>query len=126
VFDGLFGGPWQQGTATVVARRLVKEWRSAQTEHSRGMKRRKFEFILDVRPGDGSPRFRTTCENSWHDPVQGDEVPVEFKAKSQKVRFDKDRILGNHGPRKPQPRDARWNDMLDDEPGSAPPPRNDE
>lgn len=126
MFDGLFGGAWQRGTATVVARRLIKEWRSAQTEHSRGMKRRKFEFILDVRPEDGSPRFRTTCENSWHDPVQGDEVPVQYKTKSQKVRFDKDRILGNHGPRKPQPRDARWNDMLDDEPGSAPPPRNDE
>ena len=117
-----FGG-WQQGTATVVARRLVKEWRSAQTEHSRGMKRRKFEFILDVRPADGSPRFRATCENSWHDPVQGDEVPVEYKPSSQKVRFDADRILVGRKARKPQPRDDRWSDMLDDEPGTPPPPR---
>ncbi|WP_183099767.1 hypothetical protein [Nocardioides pelophilus] len=121
----MFEWGWQEGTATVVARRLIKEWRSAQTAHSRGGKRRKFEFILDVRPADGSPRFRATCENSWHDPVQGDEVPVQYKPKSQKVRFDKDRIRPNYGPRKPQPRDARWHDMLDDEPGSAPPPRND-
>ena len=117
-----FGG-WQQGSATVVARRLIKEWRSAHTEHSPAMKRRKFEFILDVRPEDGSPRFRATCKNSSFDPVQGDEVFVEFKPKGQKVRFDADRILGDHRPRREQKRDARWNDMLDDEPGSVPPPR---
>jgi hypothetical protein len=122
----VFGFGWEEGTATVVARRLIKEWRSAQTEHSRGMKRRKFEFILDVRPPDGSPRFRATCKNSSFDPVQGDEVPVKYKPKSQKVRFDTDRITGDRRPRKPQPRDDRWNDMLDDEPGSVPPPRNDE
>ncbi len=43
-----FGG-WQTGTATVVSRRLLKEWRN-NTEGSLGAKRRKFEFILDVRP----------------------------------------------------------------------------
>gem|GEM_PF-6915509 len=122
----MFEWGWQQGTATVVARRLVKEWRSAHTAHSSGMKRRKFEFILDVRPDDGSPRFRATCENSWHDPVQGDQVPVQLKPKSQKVRFDKDRIRGRQGSRKPQPKDERWRDMLDDEPGTPPPARNEE
>ena len=121
----MFGFGWHEGTATVVARRLVKEWRSAHTEHSSSTKRRKFEFILDVRPEDGSPRFRATCENSSHDPVQGDEVPVQFKPKSQKVRFDSDRILGDHRPRRPQPQDDRWRDMLDDEPGTPPPPRQD-
>lgn len=116
-------GRWQQGTATVVARRLIKEWRSAQTEHSRGVKRRKFEFILDVRPADGSPRFRATCEDSSHDPVQGDEVPVQFKPRNHKVRFDDDRIRGPRKPREPQPKDERWHDMLDDEPGTPPPAR---
>ncbi len=119
----MFGFGWEEGTATVVARRLIKEWRSAQTEHSRGMKRRKFEFILDVRPPDGSPRFRATCKTSSFDPVQGDEVQVKCKPKSQKVRFDNDRMRGRRGSRKPQPKDDRWRDMLDDEPGSAPPPR---
>lgn len=116
-----FGG--EEGTATVVARRLVKEFHSSQGESGRVMKRRKFEFILDVRPSDGSPRFRATCTTSSFDPVQGDEVPVKYKLKSKKVRFDNDRMRGRRGRREPQPKDDRWRDMLDDEPGSAPPPR---
>ncbi len=119
----MFGWGWQQGTATVVARRLIKEWRDPHTESSAGGKRRKFEFILDVRPGDGSPRYRATCKNSVYDPVQGNEVPVRCKPKGQKVRLDMGRRKGDSGRRKPQPRDERWNDMLDDEPGSSPPPR---
>ena len=118
-----FGWGWQDGTATVVARRLVKEFRTASHAGGRTTKRRKFEFILDVRPGDGSPRYRATCTTSSFDPVQGDEVPVRCKPKSQKVRFDKGRRLGDRRPRREQKRDARWYDMLDDEPGSAPPPR---
>lgn len=121
----MFGFGWRQGSATVVARRLLKEFYTSASGEGRPMKRRKFEFILDVRPPDRSPRFRATCKSASHDPVQGDEVPVQYKPKSQKVRFDNDRILGNRRPRKPQPRDARWNDMLDDEPGSVPPPRDD-
>ena len=118
----MFEWGWQTGTATVVSRRLLREWRSSHT--ARGpMKHRRFEFIVDVRPDDGSPRFRSTCKSSWHDPVQGDSVPVQFKSKSQKVRFDKDRIRGPRRSREPQPKDDRWRDMLDDEPGSAPPPR---
>jgi hypothetical protein len=122
----VFGFGWEEGTATVVARRLIKEFYSSPGGEGRLMKRRKFEFILDVRPPDGSPRFRATCKTSSHDPVQGDEVPVKYKLKSQKVRFDNDRMLRGSGPRKPQPKDDRWRDMLDDEPGSVPPPRNDE
>jgi hypothetical protein len=119
----VFGFGGEEGTATVVARRLIKEWRSPQTEHSRSVKRRKFEFILDVRPPDGSPRFRATCTSSSYDPVQGDEVPVKYKLKSQKVRLDMRRRKAHSGPRKPQPRDDRWDGMLDDEPGTPPPPR---
>lgn len=123
----MFGfGAWQTGTATVVARRLLKEWRSAQTEHSRGMKRRRFEFILDVRPDDGGPRFRATCTDSVFDPVQGDTVPVLCKPGKEKVKLDADRL--RPGSRKKKPRrspaeDARWERMRSDEPGSAPPPR---
>jgi len=120
----VFGFGWEEGTATVVARRLLKEWYTSTGGEGRTMKRRKFEFILDVRPPDGSPRFRATCKTSSHDPVQGDEVPVKYKLKSQKVRFDNDRRRS--GPRKPQPKDDRWRDMLDDEPGSVPPPRDGE
>ena len=122
----MFGFGWEEGTATVVARRLIKEFYTSTGGEGRATKVRKFEFILDVRPPDGSPRFRATCRTSSHDPVQGDEVPVKYKAKGQKVRFDNDRRPGRRGPRKPQPKDDRWRDMLDDEPGSVPPPRNDE
>lgn len=119
-----FGG-WQTGTATVLARRLLKEWRSAQTEHSRGMKRRKFEFILDVRPDDGSPRFRAMCTDSVFGPVQGDVVPVLCKPKSEKVKLDADRLLpgDRKKPHRSAADDARWERMRSDEPGSAAPPR---
>ncbi|NYJ02674.1 hypothetical protein HNR19_003372 [Nocardioides thalensis] len=117
-----FGG-WQTGTATVVARRLLKEWRSAHTEHSRGMKRRKFEFILDVHPDDGSPRFRATCKDSVFDPVQGDTVPVLCKPTSEKVKLDAGRLLpgDRKAPRRSAAEDARWQRMKSDEPGSTPP-----
>jgi len=114
---------WQEGKATVVARRLIKEWRDQHTETSAGGRRRKFEYILDVRPPDGSPRFRATCTNSWKDAVQGDEVKVKFKPNAQKVKIVQSFKRNQAQKRKPQPRDQRWNDMLDDEPGSAPPPR---
>ena len=120
----MFGFGWEEGTATVVARRLLKEFYSSRGDRGGVMRRRKFEFILDVRPPDGSPRFRATCKSSSHDPVQGDEVPVKYKPKSQKVRFQTSRTLGPRR-RNPQPEDDRWRDMLDDEPGSVPPPRND-
>ena len=121
-----FGG-WQTGTATVVSRRLLKEWRT-HNEGSVGTKRRKFEFILDVRPDDGTPRYRATCTDSSFDPVQGDEVQVLCKPKSQKVKFDADRILnpGKYHPQQPKrssAEEARWEGMKDDEPGSVPPPR---
>ena len=121
-----FGG-WQPGTATVVSRRLLKEWRT-QHEHSVGTKRRKFEFMLDVRPGDGSPRYRTTCTSSSFDYVQGDEVLVLCKPKSQKAKFDADRILHPEKyhpqqPKRSEAEDARWERMKGDEPGSMPPAR---
>lgn len=112
---------WQQGTATVVSRRLLKEWRDQHTETSAGGRRRKFEYMLDVRPPDGSPRFRATCTNSWKDAVQGDEVEVKFKPRRQKVKIVQGGTRSR--PRKPQPEDDRWRDMLDDEPGTPPPPR---
>lgn len=121
-----FGG-WQTGTATVVSRRLLKEWRN-QNQGSLGTKRRKFEFMLDVRPDDGSPRYRATCTDSVFDNLQGDEVQVLCKPAKQKVKFDADRI---HNPEKyhpPKPKrsdaeDARWERMKGYEPGSAPPAR---
>jgi len=121
-----FGG-WQTGTAKVVSRRLIKEWRN-HDEHALGAKRRKFEFMLDVRPDDGSPRYRATCTNSSFDNVQGDEVLVLCKPKSQNVKFDADRILHpeKYHPQKPKRTkadDARWERMKDEEPGSVPPPR---
>jgi hypothetical protein len=124
-----FGG-WQTGTATVVSRRLLKEWRN-NTEGSLGAKRRKFEFILDVRPDDGSPRFRATCTDSSFDPVQGDKLPVLCKSKTPKVKIDADRILHPEKyhpqqPKRSQAEDARWERMKDDEPGSVPPPRSPE
>ena len=121
-----FGG-WQTGTATVVSRRLLKEWRN-NTEGSLGAKRRKFEFILDVRPDDGSLRYRATCTTSSFDYVQDNEVLVLCKPKSQKVKFDADRILNpkKYHPQQPKrsaAEDARWERMKDDEPGALPPPR---
>ncbi len=121
-----FGG-WQPGTATVVSRRLLKEWRT-NDEHSVGTKRRKFEFILDVRPDDDTPRYRATCTDSSFDNVQGDEVQVLCKPKSQKVKFDADRILHPEKYHPQQPKrsdaeDARWEQIKGDEPGSVPPPR---
>jgi hypothetical protein len=113
--------PWQRGTATVVARRLIKEWR--ETSETSTMRRRKFELILDVRPADGSQRFRATCTDSVKGPVQGDEVKVLVKVGKQKVKLD----YGRSRPPKPRKRtsadEARWDRMLTDEPGSAPPPR---
>jgi len=124
----MFGfGSWERGTATVVARRLLKEWRTSTQSVHRGMRRRKFEFILDVLPDDGSDQFRATCVNASHDPVQGDQVPVLFKPRSRKVKFDSDRILGKDRRRPRPPRspaeDARWERMKDGEFGEKPPPR---
>jgi hypothetical protein len=121
-----FGG-WQTGTAKVVSRRLIKEWRN-HDEHALGAKRRKFEFMLDVRPDDGSPRYRATCTNSSFDNVQGDEVLVLCKPAKQRVKFDADRILNPEKYHPQQPKrtkadDARWERMKDEEPGSVPPPR---
>lgn len=115
---------WQPGTATVVARRLLKESRSTDTR----TKLRKFEFILDVRPDDGSMRFRATCSDWLHDPVQGDEVPVLLKVRRQKVKLVSSRALHERrvGRSRRAPADeSRWQRMLADEPGSAPPPKQD-
>ena len=122
-----FGG-WQTSTATVVSRRLLKEWRNNTNQGSLGTKRRKFEFMLDVRPDDGSPRYRATCTDALFDPVQGDEMLVKCKPAKQKVKFDTDRILnpGKYHPQKPkrsEAEDTRWERMKDEEPGSVPPPR---
>ena len=121
-----FGG-WQTGTATVVSRRLLKEWRS-HNQGSLGTKRRKFEFMLDVRPDDGSPRYRATCVDSSFDFVQGDEVHVKCKPGKKKVKFNADRIRHpeKYFPQQPKrsaAEDARWERMKGDEPGSVPPPR---
>jgi hypothetical protein len=117
------GSGWEQATATVVARKLLKERRA--DGHS--PRRRTFEFILDVLPDDGSDQFRATCVNSWHDPVQGDRVPVLFKSRSRKVKFDRERIHPTRAPkRKPRrdpAEDERWERMKDGEYGEQPPPR---
>lgn len=117
--------PWQRASATVVARRLLKEW-SNHNAPGLPSKSRKYEFVLDVSPADGSPRFRASCTSSWASPVQGDTVRVLAKPGREKVKFDKKRAGGTRKkPQRSAEEDARWERMLEDEPGSVPPRRED-
>ncbi len=115
----MFWAEWEKGTATVVARRFVRE---VNASRAHGPRRRKFEFILDVVPSDGSPDFRATCVE-WSNHVQDDVVNVEYKARNGKVRFDRVRTGGRKKRPVPKTDVDRWQAMIRDEPGTAPPPR---
>lgn len=120
-------GRWQTGTATVVARRLLKKYQTSQTAAMPAMTRRRFEFILDVEPDDGSPQFRATCVDSAFDPVQGDTILVLCKPADQKVKFDAARMRHperhRSRPTRTKAETDRWHEMKRDEPGTPPPAR---
>lgn len=98
---------WKQGSATVVARRHLK-----LSVHD-GVTARKSEYLLDVTPNDGSPPFRGTCI-TWKSADKGQVIRVKFRPKSKKIKFR----LELPKRQRPQPRDERWNKMVEGEPGS--------
>lgn len=86
----MFGRSWQPGEATIVAQRLLAK--SFDGESGQSFSRN--EYVLDVRPGNGSPPFRSTAKDpfnaiTWRQPAVGDVVRVEFRDKDHEVKFDR-------------------------------------
>ena len=108
----MFGLGWRTGTAKIVKRRLLKEWRDGPPRGT-PRQRKRFEYIVDVEPDDGSPPFRATLTDSWLGAMPGERRPV--KHKRTKVRFDADRILPVRSakPRRSKADDAAWRATLE-------------
>jgi hypothetical protein len=108
----VFGRGWKTGTATIVRRRLLKEWWDAPPRGA-PLHRKRFEYIVDVEPDDESPPFRTTMTDSWLNAMPGERRPV--KHKKTKVKFDADRILPRRTgkPKRSEADDATWQSTLD-------------
>lgn len=108
----MFGLGWRTGTAKIVKRRLLKEWWDAPPGGA-PLHRKRFEYIVDVEPDDGSPPFRAAMVDSWLNAMPGERRPVKHKGK--KVRFDAGRILpGRSGKAKrSKADDAAWRSTLD-------------
>ena len=108
----MFGRGWKTGTATIVKRRLLKEWWDAPPRGAR-VHRKRFEYIVDVEPNDGGPPFRTSLSDSWLGAMPGERRPV--KHRKGKVRFDADRILPDRSgkPKRSKQQDADWQSTLD-------------
>ncbi len=53
----MLGRDWAGAQATIVQRRMVKEWHS---NSALGESARMYEYLADVRPDDGTPAFRAS------------------------------------------------------------------
>jgi hypothetical protein len=81
----MFGGNWDKGDATIVARNAKFSGDGSSPS---------YEFIADVRPPNAAP-FRATIKpptiaTDFWPPDVGAVVSVLIKAKDGKVKFDKD------------------------------------
>lgn len=112
----MFGLGWKTGTAVIVKRRLLKEWWDAPPRGAR-IHRKRFEYIVDVEPDDGSPPFRTTLTDSWLGAMPGERRPV--KHRKTNVKFDSDKILPDRSgkPKRSKADDEAWDATLESGPG---------
>ena len=88
----MFGHHWEPGQATVVARRKIQPNPGIDLTYQ-------WEYVLDVRPADGTSTFRATVMSSYNseyirfvDADIGEVVPVFCDVKRQKVKFDTSEI----------------------------------
>lgn len=76
------------GTATVVLSQYVDNGR---VKYDHGVRVHRHDMILDVRPDDGSPMFRTEASDWFdvmHAPRKGDVVKVSIDADHKSVEVD--------------------------------------
>lgn len=83
----MFGLGWHPARATVVERRVLKK--TFQTWGTLTL----YEYMLDVRPDDGSPAFRTTAKDpfnmvNWRQPAVSDTVRVAYHS-DRNVKWDR-------------------------------------
>jgi len=104
----MLGMGWKHAEATIVKRRVVDQSHVAATGAYSAQTFRKFEYIADVRPKDGSAPFRASLDDPFNQitfkqPEEGQVVLVKYKEKGNgehEVKFDRaddgtyDRIQG--------------------------------
>ena len=119
----MFGHRWERTRATVIASQQMDD-KPVYTHHGGGTLRRRQEYVLDVRPPGGGPVFRTTVlspldVDSLRDLSVGEVVPVLYKARSKKVKFDTSDPSMSHEAAKTAQR-ARFEEIAHAAPGSGP------
>ena len=91
----MFGTGWKDAEATIVQRRLVSQTTS-KGRYGQTLRAETYEYIADVRPGDGSEPFRAMVKEPFnaihfHAPEVGQVVRVKYSPKESdqpKVKFD--------------------------------------
>jgi hypothetical protein len=93
----MLGIGWEDAEATIVSRRLVGKHTEPDEGEFAGQGVEVYEYIADVRPGDGSEPFRAVLKEPFNAitfkaPEVGQVVRVKYNHKHQdthKVRFDR-------------------------------------
>lgn len=85
----MLGRNWAGAQATIVERRMVKEWHS---NSALGESARMYEYLADIRPDDGTPAFRA----SLYDPTDGSHFRAPEIGAVVRVKF-RDSARHQHG-----------------------------
>jgi hypothetical protein len=118
----MFGRGWKPARATVIASQQMDD-KPVYTHHGGGTLRRRQDYVLDVHPPAGGPVFRTTVlsplnVDSMRDLRTGETVPVLYRARGQKVKFDTaDPSLSHDAAKSAQ--QARFDEIAHAPPGSG-------
>ena len=88
----MFGRGWEEGDATVIARRLHEGMYRGQA--ATGLYHSTYDYVVDVRPDSGALTFRATFtalfQSDMVTPNVGDEIRVKCNPEKQEAKLDKD------------------------------------
>jgi hypothetical protein len=93
----MFGIGWKDAEATIVSRRLDGKWTNPDMGEFANQGVEVHEYVVDVRPADGSPPFRALLKEPFNAitfkaPEAGQVVRVKYTAErgaEHKVKFDR-------------------------------------
>jgi len=93
----MFGIGWESADGTIVTRRLVGKHTERDSGEFAGQGVETYEYIVDVRPGDGSEPFRALVKEPFNAitfkaPEVGQDVFLKFERthdEEPKVKFDR-------------------------------------